>query len=301
MVTDRPFRYPDDVFPVRDLLAELLPLRPFGTVWDVRRWDGAIFYGAVPGMAPDRARHTRMWATGAGRIVAAVLSEGGAQIHPHVHPDFADLLPEVVAWGEDAVAEAGHAAAKLLVWDEDAATRRLAEASGYHLTEGWEVVRWVRPGRVGFPAAEVPNGYAIREVEDRSEDHEALADLLNAAFGRTFHHGAETATFARLAPCYRRDLDLVAVTPGGGLAAYAAVCWDAANHHAIFEPVCTHPDHRRRGLARAVMLEAMRRARDLGAAIISVGTGDAAAANALYASLPFTEVHRGRLWEKPFA
>lgn len=301
MAIDRPFRFPDDVFPVRDLLVELLPLLPFGMVWDVRRWDGSIFYGATPGLSPERAARTRLWVTGGGRVVAAALWEGGRQIHPQVHPDHAHLLPEVVAWSEQAAAAAGQFSVLLHVWDQDAAGHRLAVERGYRLTAGWEVVRWVRPGRAGFPAPEAPAGYTIRETGDDPSDHRALADLLNVSFGRTIHEAAETMGFARHAPSFRRDLDLVAEAPDGGLAAYAAVCWDAANHHAIFEPVCTHPVHRGRGVARAVMLEGMRRARDLGAQLISVGTGDGDAANALYASLPFTWVHRGRFWEKSLA
>ena len=90
----------------------------------------------------------------------------------------------------------------------------------------------------------------------------------------------------------------MAVAPDGTFAAYAAVCWDSCNRRGTFEPVCTHPDHRRRGLAKALMLEGMRRAQALGADVIDVGTGDADPANALYSSLPFDEVHRGRFWAK---
>lgn len=46
------------------------------------------------------------------------------------------------------------------------------------------------------------------------------------------------------------------------------------------------------------MLEGMRRARNLGAATIGVETGDMDPANALYASMPFAEVDRGRFWRK---
>ena len=57
--------------------------------------------------------------------------------------------------------------------------------------------------------------------------------------------------------------------PGGGGAGRVVrrsrgVTYDEANRRGIFEPVVTHPDHRRRGLARALMLEGMRRARALG-------------------------------------
>lgn len=293
---DRPIAFPEDVEPVRDFLSELLPLAPAGAVWDVRRWDGSIFYGATPGLAPERAARSRLWVASAGRIVAAALSEGGPQIHPHVHPDAAELLDGVVAWAEQAAAAAGDERVLLHVWDRDEATRQVAAARGYRETDGWEVIRSLRVGTVPLPEPALAAGYTLRETRDEPADDQAIADLLNAAFGRTFHHAAEHATFARLAPSFRRETDLVAEAADGTVAAYAAVCWDDRNRYATFEPVCTHPAHRQRGLAKALMLEGMRRAAKLGAAEITVGTGDADPANALYASLPFTEVERGRFW-----
>jgi len=49
------------------------------------------------------------------------------------------------------------------------------------------------------------------------------------------------------------------------------------------------------------MLEGMRRAGELGALVIEVGTGDMDPANGLYASLPFSETHSGRFWAKDLA
>jgi GNAT superfamily N-acetyltransferase len=295
---DRPVEFPDDVWPVRDFLSRLYPLAPAGTVWDVRRWDGSIFYSPTPGLAPERAARSRLWVTGAGRIVAAAMSEGGHQIHPHVDPEAGHLLEEVIAWSEEAAAAAGDDAVLLTVWDHDAATQAVADARGYRETGRREIVRSLRAGAAP-PEPTPPAGYALRPTRDEAGDHQAVADLLNAAFGRTSHTAAEHATFARRAPSFRRDTDLVAEAPDGSFAAYAALCWDSCNRRATFEPVCTHPDHRRRGLAAALMLAGLRRAIGLGAAVVDVATGDADPANALYASLPFAEVYRGRVRERP--
>lgn len=295
MIRDRPIGFPDDVWPVRDFLSRLYPITPLGTVWDVRRWDGSIFYAAVPGLAPDRAARSRLWVTEAGRIVAAAMSEGGRQIHPHVAPEAAHLLGEVIGWAEEAAAAAGDDRVLLHVWQHDEATRRIADARGYERSQGWEILRSVRLGTTPLPQPAIPDGYTLRSTRDDPADHGAIADLLNAAFGRTFHYAAEHATFTHLAPSFRRETDLVIEAPDGTFAAYAAVCWDSCNRRATFEPVCTHPRHRRRGLAKALMLEGMRRAAELGAAVIDVAAGDADPANTLYASLPFTEVYSGEL------
>lgn len=281
---------------MRDFLSELWPLVPPGTVWEVRRWDGSLFYGERSGLAADRAAKSRLWEDESGRIVAAALSEGGRQIHPHVRPEAAELLEGVVAWAETAAASAGDDRVLLGVWDGDEATRRLAVARGYQKTDGWETVHSMRATET--PPPDVAPGFTLRPTRDDPADDQAIADLLNAAFGRTFHVATEHAGFARRAPSFCRETDLVAEAADGTVAAYAAVCWDRRNQLAIFEPVCTHPDHQRRGLARALMLEGMRRAFQLGASTIEVGTGDADPANSLYASLPFAEEHRSRFWAK---
>lgn len=301
MLFDRPIVFPEDFWPVRNFLSELYPLAPAGSAWDVRRWDGSLFYGATPGLASNSAARSRLWLTGTGRIVAAAMSEGGPQIHPHVHPEAVQLLDEVLAWSEDAAAAAGDERVLVHVWERDDATRLATVARGYRETEGWEVIRSLRVGAASLPEARVPAGYTLRETRDEAADHQAIADLLNAAFGRTFHHAAEHATFARLSPSFRRETDLVAGAPDGSVAGYAAVCWDERNRRATFEPVCTHPEHRQRGLARALMLEGMHRATGLGAVVIDVATGDADPANALYASLPFTQTRRGLFWARDVA
>jgi len=297
-IVDRPHRGADDFWPIRDFLSSLWPISPPGVPWDVRRWDGSYCHSDPLRLDEDRAARTRVWEADGGRIVAAALSEGGRQLHPHVHPRYRWLLDDVVAWSERAAASAGSEEVLLHVWDHDAGMERLAERRGYRPTGGWEILRGLRFDTGPLPEPVVAGGYVMRATRDDEADHRAIAELLNAAFGRSFHHAGELRNFQALAPSFRRDLDLVAFAPDGSFAAYAAVCWDSANAHGIFEPVCTHPEHRRLGLAKALMLEGMRRARAMGAEVIDVGTGDMDPANALYASLPFTEVYRGCFWEK---
>ena len=51
-----------------------------------------------------------------------------------------------------------------------------------------------------------------------------------------------------------------------------AAAWiDDENASGLFEPVGTHPDHQRRGLATAVCLDALRALRDAGARTAQVG------------------------------
>jgi ribosomal protein S18 acetylase RimI-like enzyme len=82
----------------------------------------------------------------------------------------------------------------------------------------------------------------------------------------------------------------VVETSEGRFAAYVLCWYDAENRAAEFEPVGTHPEHRRRGLASAVCRFALRRLRDEGAQTVVVyagGRDEDAPARDLYESLGF--------------
>jgi mycothiol synthase len=295
VIRDRAIAIPDDVELVREFLSDLWPASPLGSVWEVRRWEGSVFHGKKPGLAEAQVARSRLWIDEGGTLVAAALSEGGPQIHPHVRPGAPVSTETVVSWAEAAGAAAGDERTVLHVLDGDDEMKRVAIERGYRETDGWETMRSMRAVPLSPPL--VPAGYTVRPTRDDPADDEGIATLLNAAFGRAVHHAAEHASLARHASCFLRETDLVAEAEDGSLAAYAAVCWDWPNRLAIFEPVCTHPSHQRHGLARALMLDGMRRAHALGAETIVVGTGDMDPANALYASLPFTAEARGCSWE----
>jgi len=114
--------------------------------------------------------------------------------------------------------------------------------------------------------------------------------------------GASRVTLAsyrrlRTAPGYDPALDIVAARPDGSFDSYC-ICWfDAASGTGLFEPVGTHPAHRRKGLGRAVMLEGLRRLRAFGAesALITYIGGNEPAAR-LYESVGFEAVDREHLY-----
>jgi predicted N-acetyltransferase YhbS len=99
------------------------------------------------------------------------------------------------------------------------------------------------------------------------------------------------------APLYRRDLDLVAIAPGGELAAFTTIWYDDVSRCGFFEPVATVPEHRRRGLASSLLSEGMRRLKKMGADSTMVG-GEAPNANALYQSVFGSDHDLAQAWEK---
>lgn len=97
---------------------------------------------------------------------------------------------------------------------------------------------------------------------------------------------------------YRAELDWVAVAPEGSFAANC-LCWlDEENKIAEVEPVGTHPDHRRRGLAAAVCLAALRAARAAGAETGLVYPVNGLPAATLYESIGFRAISRHLTFRK---
>jgi GNAT superfamily N-acetyltransferase len=289
---------------VRNLLIETYSITPPGFNWDIRRWDGSYFYNEKPGWEARWGGKVRLWETGEGRLVGAAHPESGGDGFLELHPDYRQIEEEMVAWAEAhlacAVKDGDRRQVSIYVYEYDAPRRRLLEKRGYEKMPSGGVIRRMRFGQRPLPQPSLAQGYALRTTRpDDEADCQRIADLLNAAFGRDWHTAMEYHSFASQAPCYRNELDLVAEAPGGSFGAYVGMTYDAANCCGFFEPVCTHPDHRRKGLAGALMREGLRRVKALGATDVYVDTGDRAAANEFYETIGFTEAYKGYDWRKP--
>ncbi len=303
-ITTRPMQGDTDFWHVRDFLSATYLRAPLGFTWDIRRWDGARFHHATPDWAARWAGRVQLWETIDGQLVGVVNADGEGDAQLQVDPDFRALEPAMIAWAEDHLAapnSAGHCQLEIFVYDYDTPRQQLLNARGYaQMDYGGAIRRLCLPEWRAEPAA-LAAPYMLRTTEPADlANCQRMADLLNAAFNRNFHTAIEFQNFTRQAPCFRPDLDLVAIAPDGSFAAYVGIAYDEATRHAVFEPVCTHPDHRRHGLARTLMVEGLHRLKALSAADVSVDTGDMIPANRLYDSIGFTEVCLGHVWRKTF-
>jgi GNAT superfamily N-acetyltransferase len=303
-IRSRPLRDDDDVRRVRDLLVETHPISPPGFNWEVRRWDGWRFYTPNPEWNPAWESQVQVWETSDGRLVGAVNPEGSGDAHLQVHPHYRHFIEEeMLAWAEEhlsrPVAGGGRQLA-VAVFEYDRPRKLLLKKRGYEKSaaEGGTFYL-LRFGLQAMPEVQLPAGYRLRETRPGDvADAQRIADLLNAAFRRDFHNAEEYLVFAEHAPCFRHDLDLIAEAPDGSFASYVGLPYDEQNRYAILEPVCTHPDHLQKGLAQALMWEALRRAQALGAVSASTETGRATAANRLYESIGFTETYEIGVWRR---
>lgn len=198
---------------------------------------------------------------------------------------------------EDAITDAPGAVG---LWsaEDDALTLAVFAAHGF-APMGRRLSQWqCRPADGAALTVDLPPGYRIRHVRDASE-FAARVDLHRAAFSAS---RLSVEKYERLATCphYRLEDDLVVEAPDGSLAAFALAWWDPVGRVGEFEPVGTHPDHQRLGLARALLRHGVRRFTELGATVVQVyADATDAGPEALYEAAGFRRRAFHQRYERP--
>ncbi len=192
---------------------------------------------------------------------------------------------ELLAWIEARARESMEPELYVSVAEGDDDLRSTVMSRGYEPSEryGYELVYETA---VAPPSPELPRGFAIISLTPELADKHVA--LHRAAWSRpnapsTYDRHQHDAVVAM--PDFRYDLVPIAVAPDGAFAGYCMSWWDPRSASVEIEPLGTHPDFRRKGLARAIVHEVFRRSRPLGAKYVLVWGGTAnPEAKALYES-----------------
>ena len=291
----------EDYERIRRLLLETLAIAPIGFNWDIRRWEGKCWYDKEVTGNPDWHKNSQLWETTAGQLIGLAHPDGWGFPYLEVHPDYRHLEAEMIAWAEAHLTEPKTdnkgRQLQFFVYEYDVHRQQLLAERGYRKMSYGGVIRHMRFGEQPLARPRLVEGYTLRTTNpEDNQDAQQIADLLNASFNRDFHNALEYQQSTRHATCFHPELDLVAVAPDGRFAAYVGIPYDAFNKRGIFEPVCTHPNHRQKGLAKTLMQEGVHRLKAWGATAVVVETGDMIPANLLYPSMGFTEMYKGYYW-----
>lgn len=118
-----------------------------------------------------------------------------------------------------------------------------------------------------------PAGFSLRHV-DGEHEVEKLVALHRAAFGTAKMTAEERLAIMR-GPAYERGLDLLAVAPGGELAAFCVCTLEQEADGRIIgytDPIGTHPAYQRQGLGKAIVSAGMEMLKEKGATAVFFGT-----------------------------
>jgi len=238
------------------------------------------------------------------RTIAVTNSSTHGDSWIHIHPSYRHTEREIVRWLEEQRMKSRSAENPKLelyfrvsVTDEE--RRTLLKELGYE-DAGLEECIQVRPVNAPIPKCRLPKGFEIRQA-DLGRDFERYRAVQAAVFPHCARMTERLARVYASAQFYNADLDLVVVAPSGEFASFVMVRIDPVSRMAELEPVGTHPDYRRLGLARAVICEGFRRARKYRpVSMCIIGAAATEAASRLYASVGFTQKTDVHLWKKIF-
>jgi len=226
--------------------------------------------------------HIRLWHIGERLVGYAILGEDPAfdwQVLPEY--EWRGIEQEALDWAESLLVGLRRRDPEL--WDKPIVTgarkdntqrRGFLEKHGFLRGGEFSEVNMLCNSNEEIPQVIVPAGCCVRtfagsaEISNRAE---AQRDVWKPwTVGNVTDD--DYAVFMHL-PGYDRELDVVAVAPDGVIAAYVNGWIDPLNRIGDFGPVGARPAYRRQGLARAVLLECLRRMQRRGMERVSVSTG----------------------------
>jgi ribosomal protein S18 acetylase RimI-like enzyme len=270
--------------------------RLHGTVGDLEWWL------ASAGPDADLAARVRLWLDAEDRPVAWAWANPPATLDWFVQPGLPAatedaIRGDAVRWFEATI---GRPDASPEVWGADGepeATYLIDRGFAPTTTELGQFHR----GLVGqLPEPVLPAGYALRTLAG-TDEIPARVEVHRAAFAPSKMTVPKYELLTRL-DHYAFDRDVVVTAPDGSFAAFTMCWWDPVGRIAEFEPVGTHPNHRRRGLARAANAFGLRLLRELGAPdVIVFSDRSNVASQGLYGSVGFREIAVHRTFRRPIA
>ena len=287
--------FSSDFYRVRDFLVRINSPRLITPGFPWGRWQWAF---SVSSQDEGHLDRITLWEND-GEIVAIAayelqLGEGFLVVDPaHEH-----LLPEMVAIATERLADED-GQVKFLVSDRDETLQDAVYAAGYRPTDDREWDSWLPIAQIDL-TTDVADGYRLVSRADEPDD-----DLYGETLWRGFNHESKgpfaptphaRAIYDRLRSdsAYQMDKQMLVIAPDGRGAAFCGIWHLPGTPYAIVEPVATAPEHRRKGLARAAIHEAIRRVAAQGATEVWVGSDQP-----LYRAIGFRPYSADTWWAQP--
>ncbi len=234
-------------------------------------------------------------------VVAVTFCKPSGDCWIQIHPDYRSSEKEILLWLEEQrrINSGENIEPELCFRVDETDDKRIALLTelGYK-DYGLKEYNRTRPVDAPIPEYQFPEGFTIRSV-DMEQDFVQYRKVQATVFPHCSQMTRRTARIYSMASFYNKDLDLVAVDSRGNFAAFCTVRMDPVSRIAELEPVGTHPDYRKLGLAKSVIYEGLRRLQKYRpSSLYILGAAPSEAANRLYDSIGFTEKTEVHIWRK---
>ncbi len=294
MLSSRLYQDATDLAPMIELL---LRVRPTERLAD---WPGVVELQEVTQRAAV-IENTRLWFDGE-RVVAWAFIDEWTNVH-FVGESPADVWAgEMFGWADEVAQARGAAGTEVTLGanaaDTDHARSALLRRYGF-IEQEEKTLYYGRSLTEPLAPPVLPPGFLIRPLG--ANEVEAVAALHRAAFG-TAYMTTENRRTMMWGESYDPQGDLVAIAPDGRLAAYTIASMSPTENAASgqmdgsTDPVATHPDFRRLGLAKALLLTGCAYLKARGATRARLGTTSGNVAMRRAAESASYRVHAALLW-----
>jgi len=281
------------------------------TLFDVPRYSDLASWLAPVGVVANTSREdegyrhqriqqaTTLWETAAGEAVACSMIPFTTSLSFAILPRWRDsaLVQAILTWSLALLREQCRVPFLMTRCHEDDVDLQAALTLEGFKPEPYQDVYLTRPLDPVPAAPALPAGFRLKAGVTVAE-HASYQGLHEAIYG----HGM--GMDEHFSSTYKPELDLVAIAPDG---TWAAVCFCAMDQVADVDHIewigdvgllGVHPAFRCLGLGRALLLSAMQRAREQGAARIVLETENVhSPAMQLYQSVGFQPVFPWRWWQ----
>ncbi len=207
-----------------------------------------------------------LWLDGEKVVGAAIYDMYFGEAFCGALPEYEKLYPEILNYAYSKLRDENGLG--IAICDENAAEIAAAKQAGFSVAEQTETVMGIRLEKA-FPV-QLPESFCVTEL-DPTEEPYAFQWLL----WQGFDHGTDKAVFEREGeiiteiPVFRKHfnpaLSIAAKNSDGEYISYCCLWYSDKTDYAYVEPVCTVPAYRGKGIAKAVIYEALNRAKALGA------------------------------------
>ena len=180
-----------------------------------------------------------------------------------VLPEYKDLYPDVVKYAcRELKDDSGFG---LAICDENADEVKSIKDLGFTIADQDETI--MEKSLDDDLSAELPTGLKFFSPDPVKDVYD-----LEWLFWQGFDHGDDKAEFEReeeiiprVRKHFNKDLGVAAVNENGEMVACCLLWYMPGTDYVYVEPVCTIPSYRGKGVAKALIFEALRRAKKLGA------------------------------------
>ena len=302
----RGYHWEKDFESVRKFLADIFRIRKAYTNWIPSELENLKFGPGGTEYRDEEDEYLKIWEAFDEaqqitlKIIAVSYTKPSGDCWLSVHPNYTSVAREIVLWMRNRVKEmkgdkVEEVNMKFVVDDDDEDLILLLSDLGFQKGEV-EGDKQVRPIDLPVPTYSLPEGYTIRNAVIE-KDFLKYREVQMTVFPHIVSMSMELLQLFSTASFYQEDLDIVAVDPDGKFAAFCTARIDPLSKIAQLEPVGTHPDHRKLGLARAVICESLKRLEKYRpSAVVILGAAPTDGARRLYESVGFVNEGTRHYW-----